>query len=70
MTAGWKNLRDQRPLQGDVELAGHIHWSVMHGAVMLELAGLLKKPLDARTIAQALRMRGARRRTQRHAMKE
>jgi hypothetical protein len=23
----------------------------MHGAVMLELAGLLKKPLDAKTIA-------------------
>ncbi len=52
MTCGWKILRDQGRFKGDVELAGHLHWSAMHGAVMLELTGLLKKPLDARTIAQ------------------
>lgn len=52
MTCGWKILRDQGRFKGDVEFAGHLHWSVMHGAVMLELTGLLKKPLDARTIAR------------------
>jgi AcrR family transcriptional regulator len=52
MTSGWKALRDAGRFKGDVEAAGHIHWSVMHGAVMLELTGLLKKPLDARAIAR------------------
>lgn len=51
MTAGWKDLVAQGRFKGDVELAGRLHWSAMHGAVMLELAGLLKKPLDARKIA-------------------
>jgi AcrR family transcriptional regulator len=52
MTSGWKTLKEQGRFKGDVELAGHVHWSVMHGAVMLELTGLLKKPLDARAIAR------------------
>jgi len=52
MTAGWKVLREQGRFKGDVDLAGHLHWSAMHGAVMLELTGLLKKPLDARAIAR------------------
>lgn len=52
MTSGWKTLKEQGRFKGDVELAGHVHWSVMHGAVMLELTGLLKKPLDARSIAR------------------
>lgn len=52
MTAGWKTLKESGRFKGDVELAGHVHWSVMHGAVMLELIGLLKKPLDARAIAR------------------
>ena len=52
MTVGWKILRDQGRFKGDVDLAGHLHWSAMHGAVMLELTGLLKKPLDARTLAK------------------
>jgi AcrR family transcriptional regulator len=51
MTSGWKYLKAQGHFTGDVELAGHLHWSAMHGAVMLELAGLLKKPMDARKIA-------------------
>jgi AcrR family transcriptional regulator len=38
---------------GDVELAAYVYWSTMHGAVMLELAGLLEgSKLDARRIAQ------------------
>jgi AcrR family transcriptional regulator len=51
MTAGWRNLAERGNIQGDVELAGHLHWSALHGAVMLELAGLLRPPLDARKIA-------------------
>ena len=35
---------------GDVELISHVIWSAMHGPIMLELAGLLRPPLDARTI--------------------
>ena len=39
--------------KGDVELAGYVYWSSMHGAVMLELAGLLDgSKLDARKIAK------------------
>jgi AcrR family transcriptional regulator len=39
--------------RGDVELAAYVYWSTMHGAVMLELAGLLEgSKLDARKIAQ------------------
>src|SRR5580692_2630207 len=35
------------------ELAAYVFWSTMHGAVMLELAGLLEgSKLDARTIAK------------------
>lgn len=52
MTSGWKALRDAGRFRGDVDVAGHVFWSVMHGAVMLELIGLLKKPLDARAIAK------------------
>ncbi len=51
MTAGWKHLEKQGKIEGDVNLIGHLHWSAMHGAVMLELAGLLRPPLDARKIA-------------------
>lgn len=52
MTGGWKILREQGRFKGDVDLAGHLHWSAMHGAVMLELTGLIKKPHDARSIAR------------------
>jgi AcrR family transcriptional regulator len=51
MTAVWKHLEKTGKIEGDVNLIGHLHWSAMHGAVMLELAGLLRPPLDARKIA-------------------
>jgi AcrR family transcriptional regulator len=51
MTVGWKHLKAKGMLKGDVHLIGHLHWSAMHGAIMLELAGLLRKPMDARMIA-------------------
>ena len=52
MTCVWRILREQGRFKGDVDLAGHLQWSALHGAVMLELSGFLKKPLDARAIAR------------------
>lgn len=51
MTIGWKELAKTGRLAGDVELIAHLHWSALHGAVMLQLAGLLAPPLDAYAIA-------------------
>jgi AcrR family transcriptional regulator len=54
MTAGWKQLgaKGALPEGMDIDLVGHLHWSAMHGAVMLELAGLLRPPLSAAKIAE------------------
>jgi AcrR family transcriptional regulator len=51
MGAGLRLLAERGRFKGDVEQAAHIYWSAMHGPVMLELAGLLQPPLDARAIA-------------------
>jgi len=51
MGAGIRDLAAQGKFKGDVERAAHIGWAQMHGAVMLELAGLLAAPMDARAIA-------------------
>lgn len=53
MTAGWKELAAEGRFSGNAELAGRLMWSAMHGAVMLELAGFLRKPLDARKLGMA-----------------
>ena len=34
----------------DVELLSHVIWAAMHGPIMLELAGMLRPPLDSRAI--------------------
>jgi AcrR family transcriptional regulator len=53
MSDGLRDLAAQGRFKGDVELAGYVYWSCMHGAVMLELAGLLDgSRLDAREIAK------------------
>lgn len=53
MSDGLRDLAAQGRFKGDVELAGYVYWSAMHGAVMLELAGLLDgSKLDARKIAK------------------
>ena len=53
MGAGLRDLAAAGRFKGDVELAAYVFWSTMHGAVMLELAGLLEgSKLDARTIAK------------------
>ena len=38
-------------LSGDANLIGHMMWSGLHGAIQLQLAGMLKPPLDAETLA-------------------
>jgi AcrR family transcriptional regulator len=53
MGGGLRELADEGRFKGDVELAAYVFWSTMHGAVMLELAGLLEgSKLDARKIAK------------------
>jgi AcrR family transcriptional regulator len=53
MSDGLRDLAAQGRFKGDVDLAGYVYWSSMHGAVMLELAGLLEgSKLDARKIAK------------------
>jgi AcrR family transcriptional regulator len=53
MGDGLADLAAAGRLKGEVELAGYVYWSAVHGAVMLELAGLLEgSRLDARKIAQ------------------
>jgi AcrR family transcriptional regulator len=34
----------------DVELLSHVIWAAMHGPIMLQLAGFLRPPLDARAV--------------------
>jgi AcrR family transcriptional regulator len=53
MTSGWRELADAGTFTGDVELAGRQIWAAMHGAIMLELSGLLRAPHNARTIGMA-----------------
>jgi AcrR family transcriptional regulator len=53
MGGGLREFAAAGRFKGDVELAAYVFWSTMHGAVMLELAGLLEgSKLDARTIAK------------------
>jgi AcrR family transcriptional regulator len=54
MGAGLHDLAGAGKFKGDVQLAAHIFWSAMHGPVMLELAGLLSSPLDARAIVRPM----------------
>ena len=49
-----RELASAGKFKGDVERAAHIFWSAMHGPIMLELAGLLSPPLDARAIARPM----------------
>jgi AcrR family transcriptional regulator len=36
--------------ESDVELLSHVIWAAMHGPIMLELAGMLRPPLDSRAL--------------------
>lgn len=50
MSAGVGAATKGSTREGDVELISHAMWSTMHGPIMLQLAGLLRPPLDARAI--------------------
>jgi AcrR family transcriptional regulator len=53
MGGGLRELAAAGRFKGDVDLAAYVFWSAMHGAVMLELAGLLEgSKLDAHKIAK------------------
>jgi AcrR family transcriptional regulator len=48
MSAG---MKDAPQLKGaDIPLIAHAFWSAMHGPIMLELAGMIRPPIDARAI--------------------
>lgn len=52
MGAGLRLLAAEGKFKGDVELAAHAFWAAMHGPIMLQLAGLLEPPMDARAIVR------------------
>lgn len=45
-----RGARMLRKTDDDSDLVAHMFWSALHGAVMLELGGLLPPPIDARAI--------------------
>jgi AcrR family transcriptional regulator len=47
MTAHLKAMIDGGVLKGDPDLIGHMFWSALHGAIQLQLAGMLAPPFDA-----------------------
>jgi AcrR family transcriptional regulator len=51
MTAHLKAMIEGGLLQGDPDLIGHMFWSALHGAIQLQLAGMLKPPFDAEQLA-------------------
>jgi AcrR family transcriptional regulator len=52
MTDYVRGLVDERFLEGDPVLIGHVFWAALHGAVVLELAGKLDKECDFETISR------------------
>ena len=51
MTAHLKAMIDNGVLKGDPDLIGHMFWSALHGAIQLQLAGMLSPPFDAEHLA-------------------
>lgn len=51
MAAGWRRAQSQGRFSGDVEDAAHMCWTATHGVHVLELSGMLRPPVQARTIA-------------------
>lgn len=54
MTAHLSDLIAAGALSGDPDLIGHMFWSALHGALQLQLAGLLRAPYDAERLCLAL----------------
>jgi len=51
MAAGWRRVQGQGLFSGNVEEAAHMCWTATHGVLVLELSGMLRPPVQARTIA-------------------
>ena len=51
MTAHLKQMIDGGVLSGDPALIGHMFWSALHGAIQLQLAGMLQPPFDAERLS-------------------
>jgi AcrR family transcriptional regulator len=51
MNAGWRRLQAAGRFNGNVEDAAHMCWTATHGVLVLELSGMLRPPVEARTIA-------------------
>jgi AcrR family transcriptional regulator len=51
MAAGWRRAQAQGRFNGDVEDAAHMCWTATHGVLVLELSGMLRPPVQARSIA-------------------
>lgn len=55
LTRQVEDFRAARVVEGDAQLIGHIYWSVLHGALMLQMAGRLGPGVDpARLRAEAV----------------
>ena len=47
MTAHLGPLIDAGRVRGDADLIGHMFWSAIHGAIQLQMAHMLKPPIEA-----------------------
>jgi AcrR family transcriptional regulator len=54
MTAHLKAMIAAGLLTGDADQIGHMFWSAIHGAIQLQLAGMLTPPFDAEGLSAAL----------------
>jgi AcrR family transcriptional regulator len=54
MTAHLKAMIDAGLMKGDPDLIGHMFWSALHGAIQLQLAGMLSPPFDAERLSGEL----------------
>ncbi|MFI4973593.1 MAG: TetR/AcrR family transcriptional regulator [Caulobacterales bacterium] len=53
MTAHVEDMIRAGYLTGDADLIGHMFWSALHGAIQLELSGMLAPPFDAARLIAA-----------------
>jgi AcrR family transcriptional regulator len=54
MTAHVKLMIDSGVLAGDPDLIGHMFWSALHGAIQLQLAGMLSPPFEAEPLSREI----------------
>ena len=53
MTAHLADMIQGGWVKGDPDLIGHMLWSALHGAIQLQLAGMLEPPLGAEQLSSA-----------------